>query len=381
VRRLALAALGTGGGETKDVLPVLWRGTRDVSASARAAAIGALAALLPPAEAFALLEEKARDRDPIVRAGAAEAAKALAAERAVSLLTPLIQDEELFVAGAAIRALGSFAVPARELLLGCLTNEDNGLALEAVLALRDSTQAGDLEHLVFALEGALDSRADISTELAFSLLENLGRVGNEAAREAVAKALAHRSPYVRSVARRVLAEHFPDSPLPELELAPAGLEPGPALDERLFEGKNPVAEVATSRGTLVFELFPAEAPHHVQSFMALAREKYYDGLPFHRVVPDFVVQGGDYRGDGNGGERAGGGTLRQEFSTRKSVRGTLGMPRNDDPDSGGSQIFVTHRPTPHLDGRYTYFGELRTGVDVLDRIEVGDRIVSVRIRR
>ena len=110
----------------------------------------------------------------------------------------------------------------------------------------------------------------------------------------------------------------------------------------------------------------------------IAREGYYDGLSFHRVVPDFVVQGGCYRGDGNGSTTWRKGSLRHEIGPRKYVRGSLGMPRNEDRDSGGGQIFVTHRPTPHLDGRYTIFGELRSGGAVLDAIEVGDRILSVR---
>jgi cyclophilin family peptidyl-prolyl cis-trans isomerase len=92
-----------------------------------------------------------------------------------------------------------------------------------------------------------------------------------------------------------------------------------------------------------------------------------------------VIQGGDHRGDGNGGVTWRGEPLRAEFTPRKFVRGSLGMPRNDDPDSGGSQIFVTHRETPHLDGRYTIFGELVSGTDTLDAIEVGDRIKSVRV--
>ena len=130
---------------------------------------------------------------------------------------------------------------------------------------------------------------------------------------------------------------------------------------------------------MVFELLPAEAPLHVHSFTKLVEAGHYDGLVFHRVVPDFVIQGGDYRGDGNGAQPARGEALRQEFTPRKYVRGSLGMPRNEDPDSGGSQIFVTHRPTPHLDGQYTLFGELRAGGEVLDRIEAGDHIQGVRL--
>jgi cyclophilin family peptidyl-prolyl cis-trans isomerase len=111
--------------------------------------------------------------------------------------------------------------------------------------------------------------------------------------------------------------------------------------------------------------------------LQLARRGHYDGTPFHRVVPDFVVQGGDRRGDGNGGTTWRGDALRGEFGPRPFRRGSLGMPRNDDPDSGGSQVFVCHRETPHLDGRYTLFGELVEGWDVLDALDVGDRILAV----
>jgi cyclophilin family peptidyl-prolyl cis-trans isomerase len=144
-------------------------------------------------------------------------------------------------------------------------------------------------------------------------------------------------------------------------------------------GSKPRVIVDTSRGALVFELFTDETPVHVYNFVELVKRHFYDGTTFHRVVPDFVIQGGDLRGDGNGGSAWRGGSLRAEFTPRKFVRGSLGMPRNDDPDSGGSQIFVCHRETPHLDGRYTLFGQLVEGFDVLDRIEVGDKLVTARL--
>ena len=143
----------------------------------------------------------------------------------------------------------------------------------------------------------------------------------------------------------------------------------------------PIVEISTNRGVIVFELFPADAPLHVYNFLPLGRDNHYDNLGFHRVVPDFVVQGGDYRGDGNGARPWRGSSLPHEFGPRKYTTGSLGMPRNEDVDSGGSQFFITHRPTPHLDGRYTIFGELRAGGAVLDRIEMGDRILGVRILR
>ena len=130
---------------------------------------------------------------------------------------------------------------------------------------------------------------------------------------------------------------------------------------------------------LLFELLPEDAPVHVYNFVELVRRGRYDGTPFHRVVPDFVVQGADERGDGNGADPVRGDSLRGEFTRRSYRRGALGMPRHEDPDSGGSQFFVTHRPTPHLDGRYTLFGLLREGGEVLDALELGDRILRVRL--
>ncbi|HKX45746.1 MAG TPA: peptidylprolyl isomerase, partial [Planctomycetota bacterium] len=162
---------------------------------------------------------------------------------------------------------------------------------------------------------------------------------------------------------------------PEPEVRPPPPAPGRELP---LWSRNPLVEVATSRGSLVFELFPDDAPLHVYNFLVLAERDHYDGTLFHRVVPDFVAQGGDYRGDGNGAKPWRGDALRHEFGPRSFGRGALGMPRSEDLDSGGSQIFVTHRPTPHLDDRYTLFGQLRIGFEVLDRIEQGDRIVDVR---
>jgi cyclophilin family peptidyl-prolyl cis-trans isomerase len=137
----------------------------------------------------------------------------------------------------------------------------------------------------------------------------------------------------------------------------------------------PTLRVLTERGTMELKLFATEAPLTVYNIVSLAEHGYFDGQRFHRVVPNFVVQGGDPRGDGNGGP---GYAIRDELTRRRYGRGTLGMALSG-PNTGGSQFFVTHSSQPHLDGGYTVFGELVEGGDVLDRIIQGDRIVRVTV--
>ncbi|KAB2955593.1 MAG: peptidylprolyl isomerase [Thermoanaerobaculia bacterium] len=132
--------------------------------------------------------------------------------------------------------------------------------------------------------------------------------------------------------------------------------------------------MATERGALELELACPEAPLTCLSFLQLARQGYFDGLSFHRVVPDFVVQGGDPRGDGWGGP---GYALRDEINRLRYRRGALGMALSG-PDTGGSQFFLTLSPQPHLDGGFTVFGRLVGGEGVLDQIRQGDRILTVR---
>jgi peptidylprolyl isomerase/peptidyl-prolyl cis-trans isomerase B (cyclophilin B) len=124
------------------------------------------------------------------------------------------------------------------------------------------------------------------------------------------------------------------------------------------------------------ELYPADAPKTVENFVTLAKKGYYDGLTFHRVVPNFVVQGGDPKGDGTGGP---GYTIKAEFNTQKHVRGSVAMARAQNPDSAGSQFYITYGPTPHLDGSYTVFGRVILGLEHVDGIKQGDRMRTVAI--
>lgn len=138
-----------------------------------------------------------------------------------------------------------------------------------------------------------------------------------------------------------------------------------------------VAVITLEKGGEVrIEFFPEDAPKTVESFVTLAKKGFYDGLTFHRVVPGFVVQGGDPKGDGTGGP---GYKIKAEFNKRKHVRGTLAMARAQDPDSAGSQFYITFGAQSGLDGQYTVFGQVVSGMEHVDKIQVGDKMKSVKI--
>jgi cyclophilin family peptidyl-prolyl cis-trans isomerase len=149
----------------------------------------------------------------------------------------------------------------------------------------------------------------------------------------------------------------------------------PRLPGLIAPQYSPHAFIETDKGTIEIELTILDAPLTVDNFITLARKGYFNGLAIHRVVPDFVVQDGDPRGDGEGGP---GYTIRDEINQRPYLRGTVGMALAGR-DTGGSQFFITHSPQPHLDARYTVFGHVVSGMDVVDRIVVGDLVRSVRI--
>jgi len=129
-------------------------------------------------------------------------------------------------------------------------------------------------------------------------------------------------------------------------------------------------------GEIRLELFPEDAPKTVENFVTLANKGFYNGLNFHRVVPDFVAQGGCPKGNGTGGP---GYTIKAEFNKQKHVRGTLAMARSQHPDSAESQFYICYGNSPHLDGQYTVFGKVVSGMEHVDRIKQGDKMTSVTI--
>ena len=168
------------------------------------------------------------------------------------------------------------------------------------------------------------------------------------------------------------------------------------------EGETMSALIKTSKGDIKMTFYPEDAPKTVESFVKLSKEGFYDGIRFHRVEPGFVVQGGDpqtkglsaeevqaiiarqksgqyQQGDPALGTGGPGFNLKAEFNSRKHLEGTLAMARSQSPDSAGSQFYICLAPQPFLDGKYTVFGQVTEGMDVVKALGVGDEIVAIEI--
>ncbi len=183
-----------------------------------------------------------------------------------------------------------------------------------------------------------------------------------------------------NIAENGIAGEPDTSQLPEIGAPETGPEnPSGAVD--LTPDSNGLSRttivIQTEKGLIKFKLYPQEAPNTVNRIVELVQAGFYNGLTFHRVEPGFVIQGGDPQGTGRGGT---GTKLSAEFNERKHVEGTLAMARTQDPDSADSQFYITLGPQPDLDRKYTVFGQVIEGMDVVRKIAIGDKMSRVFIQ-
>jgi cyclophilin family peptidyl-prolyl cis-trans isomerase/HEAT repeat protein len=302
-----------------------------------------------------------------------------AGDEDVSTLIALADEPDPRVAAPALEALA--AIPsdrARAAVLAALADE-HGLivaaALDAISSAPDGFRPGALA-VVDRLREVVD-RFDPGDEGHAPLLSAVGTLGALADPSGAAllgRLVANLRPEVRAAATEAL-EKVPGATAPDV---PPPLEPiRPTSHARRPDwiGREVVATVSTTRGSFTIALKPDVAPATVESFAELAARDFFDGTEIHRVVPNFVVQAGDPTGSGLGDA---GYTLRCEVSATAYRRGTVGMALSGK-DTGGSQFFVALSRQPHLDGHYTAFGEVVSGMEVLDLIEEGDEILDVEI--
>ena len=345
----------------------------DAGPSMRAAAQAALAKADP--ETF-MTVLSGLDVDPEwrVRAALATTLGLLPAERSALRLEQLARDTDARVRAAALRSLAKVKAPSAErLLVDAVAANDPILRTAGARGLAVLKPAGAGAALATAYEAAA---SDPSYVPRAAILDALVAVDPGAARALLTAALADRDWALRVRAAALLKSLDPAADAAPRRPGPPPVEPAVDATAAMNAPRySPQAYVQTSRGQFRIELAVLDAPRTVASFIALTRKGFFDGTAWHRVVPDFVVQGGDPRGDGDGGP---GYSLRDELNMRPYVRGTVGMAL-DWEDTGGSQFFIALSPQPQLDARYTAFGTVVEGMDVVDRLEPFDRIVSVRV--
>jgi cyclophilin family peptidyl-prolyl cis-trans isomerase len=371
LRLEALSALGALG--TEGVTDLLLDLLSDRWPPMRGAALRALASTDSDTFLTALSGLDA-DRDWTVRAAQATALGTLAADRAQPRLTAMLKDADQRVVPHVLNALVAVkAAGAEQTLIAHLKADDFAVRAAAAAGLGELKAASATTALVAAFRAALPENTYVARAAA---LGALARVDPAAARPLLEEAVKDRDWAVRVRAAALLRELGASSP-PDV-IRPAPMERAMREEEATWAAAppfSPHAFIETDRGTIEIELAVLDAPHTVVSFMDLARRGFFTGVAIHRVVPDFVVQDGDPRGDGEGGP---GYTIRDEINQRPYLRGTVGMAL-DWEDTGGSQFFITHSPQPHLDARYTVFGHVVNGIEVVDRILPRDVIKRIRI--
>jgi cyclophilin family peptidyl-prolyl cis-trans isomerase/HEAT repeat protein len=318
-----------------------------------------------------LLSGTSPDPDWRVRTALAETLGEMEATGVEALLTQMASDRDYRVRPAALKALARTAAPAAGAVLLRHLQEasepfERAAAAEGLVDLRPEGAAA-------ALQAAFATATDDDDPAArLAILDALRTIDAEAARMVAKRALDDRSPSVRAKAASLLPPGEDGADPPPGDWPPRSLY---EYLDLLHPRYTPQAFIRTEKGVIELELFVLDAPLTVENFMRLARRGFYNGQTFHRVIPNFLVQAGDPRGDSRGGP---GYTIRSEINTRAFLRGTVGMAHSGK-DSEGSQFFITHLPQPQLDGVHTVFGQVVAGLNLLDRIEPGDLIREIFI--
>jgi cyclophilin family peptidyl-prolyl cis-trans isomerase/HEAT repeat protein len=291
---------------------------------------------------------------------------------------PLVSAEAL----GALRAAADTAPQARAVFIERLGAGHALVRAAAARGLGRNAAATDLDVLLNAWERA---RHDTIRDAAMAVVDALGRMARDGVPvdRSFFLRFGQHGPPADPVLHRAIVERIGRPPAgwgePRLRPEP---RPGAFYSEVVRElmapalrgEQQPVVAITTPHGDILLELAAAEAPLTVHNFLTLLERGYYSGLRWHRVVPNFVIQDGDPRGDGSGGP---GWAIRDEINPLRYLRGTLGMALSG-PDTGGSQFFITHSPQPHLDGGYTIFGRVSDGLHVVDAVVQEEPILAIR---
>lgn len=364
----ASAAAATLRGEAMD---------RDMPVFVRQTALAALAQI-DRAQAQEVAEAWSGESAWRLRAGAA---RAYAQAGNVRALFTSVPDADGRVASAALEealtVAGDTALePLRALLVPASQSPD---VIARTNALGGIGRLADTALVPLLLDAYRRAQADTINDAALAAVDALGALEKKVPGSAAPRFFARFPRSADYLVRQRVRTAFGDSaaaawgePLPvETEVTAAEYA---AIVRQARARPRPRAVIETDRGHIEVELYADDAPLTVRSFLSLAARGFFDGQEWPRVVPNFVIQGGDPRGDTSGGP---GYSIRDEINRHLYLRGSLGMALSG-PDTGGSQWFITHSPQPHLDGTYTVFGQVVRGMEVADGILPGDRIIRIR---
>ena len=378
---------------------------RDVPPPVRLEAVTALGSTKTAAVADVLIDLLG-DRDPLIRAAALKSAATVASDQFVTILSSLDPDPDWHVRASMASLLGTLprqsALPrltsmlsdsdqrviaavltslvklnapeAGDILLDQLKSDDPVVRAAAASGIGELRLPAGAQALPAAYQFALRDTTYVARA---AIIEAFSKYGITVARSLLDAALNDKDWAVRVRAAALLRQAEPSSDAPtRIRPAPTRLAAEAYRSPALTTPKvSTQAFIDTDRGTIQLELAVLDAPLMIDNFISRVKKGFFTNLTFHRVVPDFVIQGGDPRGDGEGGP---GYTVRDELSERPYLRGTVGIAL-DWPDTGGSQFFITHSPQPHLDAKYTVIGRVINGMDVVDRIQQNDLIRKVRV--
>jgi len=371
VRWAAVAALGEIG--SKKAKDYLIKSTLDKSPGVRAATLKSLTQVLED-QAELFLQQGLNDSQRLVRAEAVRSFGRAKIEKRIKFLEETAEKSpDPMMRSAAVNAL-SFFKP-----------EQVGAVVEKKLADLDWVVAAEAALAIGKLEYTAAAPALIQTyrersgreegNVRLEILRTVQKLKSDEVVPLLEDLAADEDKRIRAIAANIISE---------LGLAAVDIQPDRYFYEINFDRSRkkslfpPLgrrhAVIETRHGDIEIELFGDEVVQTVASFISLAGRGFYNGLTFHRVVPNFVIQGGCPRGDGWGDD---GYYIRSEFNQHTYGRGYIGI-AHDGKDTGGSQFFITHSPQHHLDGRYTIFGKVTKGMDVVDQVDLGDKF-KVRI--
>ncbi len=328
-------------------------------------------------KAVSLIDSLGTVGGSFVKAACADAYGKVGTEKIISRLSRLFNDEDPLVRYRALSNLFKIDTSNFDFYIKTALNDKDEIVV--VHAINEISEKQYFQYLPVMMT-MISMEEEASIEIRRSILEAVETFLKENNDDSLAMKILingaiDKEYIIRKEAARIYREVLKDKQDDIIRRPTTYISEGEIEDAIEKYTTNPYATILTSKGEIEMEIYFDSAPLTAMNFISLAQSDYYDGLGFHRIVPNFVVQGGDPRGDGWGGPDY---FIRCEYSDEKYLRGTVGIATSGK-DTGGSQFFFTLSPQPHLEGRYTVFGQVLSGMEVVDNIVPGDIIEDIII--